>query len=146
MSTFLNDEIFNKLITKFWMIKYKNFIISKVYVNLQSNKNCAYLKIWHWKLRIVPVKVPQDFQAQSKNFSGLDIAELVSKMTKMRISHDFTHAKTVILDYIQDFFRIFVPFVIRLTQGHESYSQNNYFNLTKAFILLHSNDVTKLFK
>ena len=24
------------------MIKYKNFIISEVYVNLQSNKNCAW--------------------------------------------------------------------------------------------------------
>ena len=56
------------------MIKYKNLIISEVYVISQSNKNCSYLKNWHYPLRIVPVKIPQDFQAQSKNFSLTCIA------------------------------------------------------------------------
>ena len=41
VSTFLNDKILNKLIAELKIIKYKNFIISEAYVNLQSNKNCA---------------------------------------------------------------------------------------------------------
>ena len=48
-----------------------------------------HLKNWHWQLRIVPVKIPRDFQAQSKNFSLTCIAGIHLFLTKLFYPNSF---------------------------------------------------------